>query len=152
MKRPSFSTFVAILVALILGMVWGSAALGPSQARPDDWRSRECRYQGVDNATWTAHEEALTAACVVGKWSVPGGLSNFRRIIDCESGWNRLAYNPSGPYVGLGQHALSAWASRVRSYTPVHWTLRPAWSNSRTMLTITARMMHAVGLGPWSCA
>jgi hypothetical protein len=30
--------------------------------------------------------------------------------------------------------------------------MNPRWQNSRTMLTITARMMHSVGLSPWACA
>jgi hypothetical protein len=118
----------------------------------DRWRENECRYQGLRKATWTAAEEAKTARCVVGKWSVPGGLNTLRSVIACESGWYRLAYNPSGPYVGLAQHALSAWRSRVRAYEPGWWELSPRWQNSRSMLTVTARMAHAVGWGPWGCA
>jgi hypothetical protein len=124
----------------------------PAQANQQEMRERQCRYQWVDKGAWTAREEARTARCVVARWSVPGGLEAFDRIISCESGWNREAYNPSGPYVGLGQHDLGSWASRFRSYDPEWWHLSSRWQNSRTMLTITARMMHSVGLSPWSCA
>jgi len=90
--------------------------------------------------------------CVLDRGPTPGGWETFRATLSCESGWNRLAYNSAGPYVGLGQHALSAWSARVRSYAPSLWDLNPGWRNSRTMLTITARMMHAEGLSPWACA
>lgn len=124
----------------------------PAQADQQERREKECRYQWVDHRTWTAREEWRTAKCVVERWPVPGGLSEFSRIISCESGWSRFAYNPIGPYVGLGQHALRYWTGRLTYYSPIWWNLDPRWKNSRTMLTITARMMHEVGLSPWACA
>ena len=129
-------------------------SLGTTRAEADqqEMREKQCRYQWVDPGTWTAREERRTTECVVQRWSVPGGLSTFIRVIDCESGWYREAYNPNGPYVGLGQHALSAWPGRVGTYSPPLWNLNPRWQNSRTMLTVTARMVHSVGWGPWSCA
>lgn len=145
-----------VMTALTAALVTGIAAARPPEASANDrpieasWRWHQCRMQSLEHGTWTAREERLTTACVLARWSVPGGT--FDRIISCESGWNRLAYNPSGPYVGLGQHALSSWTSRVRSYAPRYWRLSPRWQNSRTMITITARMMHSVGLSPWSCA
>ena len=128
--------------------------LNPTVGKADqqEMREKQCRYQWVDPGTWTAREERRTTECVLGHWTVPGGPSSFRQIISCESGWNRFAYNAAGPYVGLGQHALSSWMGRVAAYSPPLWDLNPRWSNSRTMLTITARMMHSVGLSPWSCA
>jgi len=115
-------------------------------------REKQCRYQWLQPGTWTAREERRTALCVLDRWPTPGGWTTFRRVISCESGWSRTAYNPAGPYIGLGQHALSSWTSRVLSYSPSFWNLDPRWQNSRTMLTITARMMHAEGLSPWACA
>jgi len=124
----------------------------PAQANQQEMREQQCRYQWVDPGTWTAKEERRTALCVLDRWIVPGGWTTFRSVVDCESGWNRLAYNVRGPYVGLGQHALSSWMNRVESYAPPMWDLPTRWQNSRTMLTITARMMNDVGLSPWSCA
>jgi len=124
----------------------------PAQANQQEMREQQCRYQWMDPGTWTAKEEALTARCVVARWSVPGGITTFSAVIACESRWSRFAYNPTGPYVGLGQHALGAWPTRVNGYSPPLWNLSPRWQNSRTMLTITARMAHSVGWGPWSCA
>ena len=123
-----------------------------AQVHQQEMREKQCRYQWVDPGTWTAKEERRTALCVLNRWPTPGGWLEFRSVVDCESGWNRVAYNPAGPYVGLGQHALSSWMSRVDSYTPPLWNLSSRWQNSRTMLTITARMAHSVGWSPWSCA
>jgi len=117
-----------------------------------NWRTRECRFQGLDRGVWTQREEDRTTWCVLRRWPVPGGLTKFRSVISCESGWWRLAVNPGGPYVGLAQHALSSWYYRVRSYAPPWWHLRPWWGNSRTMIVVTARMVEAVGWRPWSCA
>lgn len=139
------------LLALAACAVLGLAAPNTS-ATEQTPRERQCRFQWIDGAKWTPAEERLTTTCVLSRWNVPGGIATFSRIIACESGWNRFAYNPTGPYVGLGQHVLSAWPDRVESYTPANWTLRPRWSNSRTMITVTARMMSQVGFGPWSCA
>lgn len=139
-----------ILVALIIIGGTPSANAGPTHQQ--EMREKQCRYQWVDKGIWTAREERRTAICITERWTVPGGFPTFSRIIGCESGWSRLAFNPYGPYVGLGQHALSAWQARVLSYSPPLWHLFPGWRNSRTMLTITARMMHSVGLSPWSCA
>jgi hypothetical protein len=117
-----------------------------------NWRQEQCRFQGLDRGIWTQREEDRTTWCVLNRWPVPGGLTKFRSVIGCESGWWRLAYNAGGPYVGLAQHALASWYDRVRSYAPTWWHLRPWWGNSRTMIVVTARMVEAQGWGPWSCA
>lgn len=139
-----------VAIVLSAALLLGGGVANANQRR--EWRWRQCRFQGLEHPKWTAREERLTARCVEDHFATPGGLAELDSIITCESGWNRFAYNPSGPYVGLAQHALSAWSARVRSYSPRHWNLHPAWANSRTMLVITARMMRAVGLSPWACA
>jgi len=142
----------AAAIALLLSGGATAATEASTGARQQEYRERQCRYQWLQPGTWTAKEERRTALCILGRWEVPGGWSEFRRVIGCESGWSRFAYNSGGPYVGLGQHVLSSWPGRVRAYSPPLWSLSPRWQNSRTMLTITARMMHSVGLGPWACA
>ena len=119
----------------------------------NDWRWDECRFQSLNHPLWTAREERLTAQCAVEKWSVPGGLSEFLSIGQCESGWNRWASN-AGRYLGLFQHAASAYVSRIRAYTPPSWdrALSERWPNSRGQIVMSARMMHANGTGAWSCA
>jgi hypothetical protein len=106
-------------------------------------RERQCRFQWMDPGIWTGREEFRTAVCVVEKWSVPGGLSVFRCVIGKESGWYRKAYNPAGPYLGLGQHVASAWDDRVINLEPYYWQLDPSWKNSRSQMAVSAQMMHA---------
>lgn len=118
-----------------------------------DWRWDECRFQSLNRPLWTAREERLTAECAVEKWSVPGGLSEFISIGQCESGWSRFANN-AGNYLGLFQHAASAYVSRIHSYNPPSWDrgLSTRWTNSRGQIVMSARMMHAEGTGAWACA
>lgn len=126
------------------------AALAPSAAHASS--SSTCRFQHLDRGVWTQHEENVTARCVEKRWHVPGRLPKLRSVISCESGWRRLAYNPGGPYVGLAQHLLSSWASRVRAYSPRGWALSPRWQNSRTALVVTVRMVRDVGWSAWGCS
>lgn len=137
---------IVLLAALLMSQP------ASAETHQHEMREKQCRYQWVDPGTWTAKEELRTARCVLTRWSVPGGWTEFNAVISCESGWNRLAYNGAGPYVGLGQHTLGSWSARMASYSPPLWHLSPSWRNSRTMLTITARMAHSVGWGPWGCA
>lgn len=110
---------------------------------------QECRFQGLQSGDWTQREEDYTARCVVRRWPVSGGLSKLRRVGRCESGWNRMAYNSDGPYVGLFQHVLSAWLGRVREFTPPHWDLQTSWRNSRTQIVVTVRYVRRYGWGAW---
>jgi hypothetical protein len=141
----------AAIAASLLAGAMGPPSNAEEARQRESRRERQCRYQWLNQGTWTAREERLTAECVVARWPVPGGLDTFERVLMCESGFNRLAFNPNGPYVGLAQHALGYWPSRLAAYTPTHWTLRPRWQNSRSAIAITARMVRAVGWGPWSC-
>lgn len=134
------------------------ARLADSQtAAPGDanrqLRERTCRFQWLDPGTWTAREERRTTDCVLARWPVEGGEPKFVAVGACESGWWRFANN-GGSYLGLFQHAASAWYWRVRSYMPDGWRVGPwtRWTNSRAQIVVTARMVHAGGWGPWSCA
>ncbi len=143
-----WNTLIAVTLSLSLACPIQAAKAAGSHERAVS----QCRFQWLDRGVWTAREEDRTARCVLERWPVLGGLAKFRAVIGCESGWSRFAYNPNGPYVGLAQHALSSWPYRVSAYRPAWWRLRPGWMNSRTAITITARMVNAGGWGPWSCA
>lgn len=119
----------------------------------EEWRYDECRFQSLQEGTWTSLEEQLTSECALAKWSVSGGYVRFYAVADCESGWNRFASN-SGRYLGLFQHSATYWGGRVRAYEPPAWDkgLSSRWQNSRTQVVVTARMVHGGGWGPWSCA
>jgi hypothetical protein len=157
----------ALIAGLALTVIWGSTqgeasrqinrqgmvyASAEQDANRGEWRQDQCRFQGLDRGIWTQREEDRTARCVLRRWPVLGGLTKFRAVISCESGWWRLAYNAAGPYVGLAQHALTSWYYRVKSYKPTWWDLRPWWANSRSAITITARMVRAEGWDAWSCS
>ncbi len=57
-------------------------------------------------------------------WRSVGGSEEWlalatAALIPCESGWNVYAYNPEGPYLGLGQWLESTW-SGIASATGFH--------------------------------
>jgi hypothetical protein len=140
----------------VRGAVRSDARDGGSDRSPtelDRTRSRTCRFQWVDRGTWTAREERRTASCVVSRWPVEGGLAKFIDVGQCESGWFRFASN-GGNYLGLFQHDAESWFSRVRWAMPDGWRVGPwtNWANSRAQIVTTARMVHAGGWSPWSCA
>ena len=148
----------AVMTALTAVLVTGIAAAGPPAASADDRqdqiRERQCRYQWVDRGTWTDREEQRTLACVVQHFGpIDGGVDKARQVGSCESGWYRLANN-GGSYLGLFQHAASAWSSRVAWAMPAGWRVGPwsSWRNSRAQIVVTVRMVHASGWGAWSCA
>lgn len=142
----------ALTAGLLAGVAGGPLTTVEASQHADSRQERECRFQHLDKAIWTAREEWRTARCVTTKWAIPGGLSKLLSVGNCESGMNRLAWNPNGPYVGLFQHSLSAWPYRLVSYEPEWWALRDRWKNSRTAITVTVRMVQAQGWGAWTCA
>lgn len=155
----------AIAIAVLAGLAVtateasGEARLADSQAtssgtQQQQIRERTCRFQWVDRGTWTAREERRTLECVVGRFGpIAGGIDEARAVGSCESGWNRLASN-GGAYLGLFQHAASAWPGRVAWAMPDGWRVGPwsSWRNSRAQIVVTVRMVHAGGWGPWACA
>jgi hypothetical protein len=142
----------ALTTGLLAGVVGGPLSPVEATQHRESRRESQCRFQKLDRATWTPREEWRTAKCVVERWPIYGGLTKLLAVANCESGMNRFAYNSAGPYVGLFQHALPSWTYRVSTYEPEWWALRERWMNSRTAITITVRMVQAVGWSPWSCA
>jgi hypothetical protein len=137
-----------LLIALII--VGGGSPANALTERQEN----QCRYQSVDPGVWTAKEELRTAHCVTTRWPVPGGFYTFSRIIGCESGWNRLANN-GGNYLGLAQHSATYWPDRVAHQMPDGWKVGPwqRWTNSRSQIVTTARMVHYSGSwSAWACA
>ena len=115
---------------------------------------QECSFNEMNTKVdWTNREERRTAFCVVRRWSVPGGLSQFISVGDCESGWWRFAYNDNG-HAGLFQHDTDSWPYRVNAYEPQGWDLKEGWMNSRSQIVVSARMAHNDGdWGQWAgCA
>jgi hypothetical protein len=134
----------ALVLAVALGGITGTSTHQDA--------TQQCRFDWLDHQTWTNREEHRTARCVLERWPVPGGMPKFVDVGDCESGWLRFAYNPDGPYGGLFQHDLYSWPYRVKAYEPTWWHLKPQWTNPRTQIVVTARMVIAQGWSAWSCA
>ena len=149
MKR---SLLVVVAATVLLGALAPEATAETRQHQRIEREMRtDCQFDFITGQPWTDWEEKLTARCLVQKFPVSGGLPKLDSVISCESGWYRFASNGGG-YLGLGQHAASAWYGRVHAYEPANWNLKPAWSNSRSNLTVTGRMAHSVGWSPWGCA
>lgn len=144
-----------VLMALVAGAVLVGAtapmAIAGQRERIHREMRSDCQFDFITSRPWSPWEETLTARCLTAKWPVPGGYPQLSSVISCESGWYRFASN-GGSYLGLGQHAASAWPYRVRSYEPAGWDLKPAWWNPRSNLTVTVRMAHSGGWSPWTCA
>ena len=143
---------VTALTALTLAGIAGGLPEALADNRQQELR-RQCRFQHLDPGTWTDREEYRTAACVVSRWPVPGGLPKMVQVGSCESGWYRLASN-GGNYLGLFQHAAPYWSSRVSWAMPETWRIGPwqRWTNSRSQIVTTAVMVHSGGWSPWACA
>lgn len=139
-------------VAMLLADLDQAKTLVEGRHRDWGWREDECRYQSLQADVWTAREERLTANCAAHKAGID--LGHFLAVGYCESNYNRLAYNPNGPYVGIYQHAASSYVSRIKTYEPVAWDkpLSTKWQNSRGQIVMSARMAKAVGWEPWTCA
>ena len=128
----------------------------PGTAHADEQRAtrhqrNQCLFNWMHEDEWTPREERRTAFCVLRRWNVPGGMPKFQAVGDCESHWYRFASN-GGRYLGLFQHSRKYWPGRVRHFEPYWWDLAPGWTNSRTQIVVTARMVRAQGWGAWSCA
>ena len=140
------------LKVLLLTMTILALAI-PAKANQQEIRERQCRYQWLDKGTWTNREERRTAACVVDKFGVVGGLPTLMSIGYCESRWYRFASN-GGNYLGIFQHAATYWPARVTSMMPDAWKIGPwwRWTNPRSQVVTTVRMVNGEGWGDWACA
>lgn len=140
--------FIAVLIAV--SILFPVAAQATTLEGPREKQWKQCQLNWMRDGTWTQFEEEKTARCVINRWGIPGGYPKLWSVIDCESGWNRFAYNPNG-HVGLAQHNEDSWDSRVIQYKPHWWDLKAAWTNSRTHIVVTVLMVLYQGWGPWSC-
>ena len=163
MRRAIWTAAVAALLAggatglpstalAVNPVVVSTAAADPGATA--EWRTQECRYQGVDPEPWAQREVVLTIACAVGKWPVYGGIAKALAVARCESGLNAGASN-GGAYLGIYQHAARYWPSRQNTYDPNAWDKELAESafNARANVVVAIRMAHgSAGWQPWSCA
>lgn len=104
-----------------------------------------------DGNGWSHKDVRQSIRCAAGKWHVPGGPSKAVSIARCESGFNPHAR--LGQFSGVFQQGSSWWRGRFRQYNPNHgYKLSRSIWNARSNIVVSIRMMHNVGLAPWSCA
>lgn len=112
----------------------------------------ECRFVREDGRHgFTDREVRRTIRCAVRRWPVDGGAAKAIAVARCESGFETHAYNPGG-YAGVFQQAVRYWDGRQHLYDVDRWELRPSVFNGRTNVTVSVRMAHRGGWGPWGCA
>ena len=93
-----------------------------TQAELSDFLKREfpqnkCTIEAIGQRTATVRHAIGEAEllALLGAYFSPEDVEVAYWVVRCESNFDAAAYNPSGPYVGLFQHALSAWDSRAAS-------------------------------------
>lgn len=151
MKRTLLA-IVAVAVLILGAGAPGATAQTRRAARIEREMETDCQFSWLADGVWTYSVMMRTVDCVLGKWPVTsGGKAKVVCVGDRESHWNRFVTN-HGRYLGLFQHAASAWAGRVRQYGPASWrdNLKTAWWNPRTQIVVTVRMERDLGWGPWA--
>lgn len=110
------------------------------------------RYCRTSEGNGFSNKDVVQAIrCAVGKWAVPGGVRKAVSIARCESGLNERAR--LGQFSGVFQQGSSWWNGRFQHYNPRHgFRLHHSIWNARSNVVISIKMMHTVGLSPWSCA
>jgi len=132
-------------VALTLALIVGTTASA-------GWRHRQCKYQGLDRASWTDHEVRATIRCGVEHWRVPGGKDKALDVARCESGFEARSVG-SGSY-GVYQFISSTWGSTVHRFRRLvrRWDLSRNVFNGRSNVVMAIRKAHADGWSAWACA
>ncbi len=83
-----------------------------------------------------------SVASFIAGWRAAGGVEGWidfvvNTVIECESSWNINAYNPAGPYYGLGQWLQSTWdgiaalTGKWDLYNPEHQGANMAYKSRR---------------------
>lgn len=135
-----------LVVATLVG---GATALNPSAEAKVRDTQQFCRTS--DGNGWSPKDVRQAIRCAVSRWTVPGGASKAVSIARCESHFNPHAR--LGQFSGVFQQGSSWWRGRFRHYNPHHgYKLSRSIWNARSNVIVSIRMMHAVGLSPWSCA
>lgn len=143
---------LSLVIGLVLAMMTAMpVAQATNTELRESWRWEQCRFRSLVGSPdrFSYREMVLTARCVEGRWSVPGGFPMLDRVIDCESGWGPEATSPSGQHRGLMQLSDGIFYTHLG---PQHWHPVPNPFNARSNLLAGVRAAHRVGWGPWTCA
>lgn len=149
-----------LTIALLIGAALCAPAFMPVASADSDlgyattdlaWRHESCRFQSANPRNWTRWEVRSTIACAVDRWAVP--LETAMAIADRESGFYAKARNPSSGACGIYQHLPRYWPGRVSNHNfgaPKKYDVAPGCENARSNVLVSVRMMHTIGLGPWT--
>ena len=141
MRGPA-RLLVIILAATLLVPL--GAASAPATDRPGP-----CALDRVENETVRQWVKRVIR-CAERRWEVPGGAAKAICIAKVESGLNPKAVSAGGEYLGVFQHAASAWPDRYRDWTRRVWELDERALNGRTNTIVAIRMASANGWGAWA--
>jgi len=137
----------ARLLALVLAI--GLIAPAAVSAGAEQDKPGPCVIPRAEDQTVRQWSKELIR-CAERRWEVPGGAPKAICIADAESGLNPKVVSAGGDYLGLFQHAASAWPDRYRDWTRRVWELDDRALNGRTNAVVTIRMVSANGWGPWA--
>lgn len=132
---------LALVMAAALIVVADRASAGPFE---DHRRVRLCHDIEWERGTY---QVARLVRCAHRVWDAPGTPAQSVARFSCESGLFPRAYNPNGPYVGIAQHALSAWDERVARYIRPLEFHATYWGNAE--INVIAAMRMAKQDGDW---
>jgi hypothetical protein len=122
-------------------------------------RAAESADRMAERVLTTGHEASIDLAVRANEKPVRGmirslarrhgvGAGTALRVAACESGFNRRAYNPAGPYVGVFQQDAGAWPGRARRYGHPGASPFSAYAN----VDVSLKMARSEGWGHWGCA
>jgi len=134
-------TAVAIAAAVLVTAAPASAQVTPAHA---------CRFQHLDQGTWTHHEVKVTVRCLAKRMNVDVRAALY--IADRESNFYRFAWNHSTDCRGIYQHMYKYWAGRVSAHADKlnkYAVRNRTWSSPRAQAVVTFAMAKAHGWGPW---
>jgi len=133
---------------LILTLAIAAALTVPTPAHAKD--TTTCSFQTVEAGIWTPYENELTIRCFARAMGVSADTAVY--IARRESNLDEWAWNRSSNCMGLFQHLLRYWPSRVATYDALldrYDVHDRAWSNPRANALVAMAMARS-GWGPWS--
>jgi hypothetical protein len=89
----------ALLLLCAVGLLLGTSLIMPL-AQPDEAAAATAQIS-TEYRTWL--EDAKK------RYPYRESLQKMTNVMMCESGGDRRAYNPHGPYYGLFQYSMSTW-------------------------------------------
>jgi len=135
----------ALTLCLLIGIT--------ERAGAETRRHRECRYQSLEQASWTDPEVRKSIRCAAEHWRVPGGTDKALDVARCESGFEADARGP-GTSAAVYQFIRSTWDHTVARFRELRrrWDIGTNVFNGRANVVMAIRKAHVDGWSAWACA